>query len=166
MKTLIFSLLSLVTLAWGWDVFTSVAPAGANTLWVARQEALHLSGLLSVAMMSLVMFLATRPAWLETPLGGMDRIYRAHKWAGITAVGFAAAHWLIEMSDDILKAVVGREGRVDKEKFTGGEQHFSPVLGVKFKFSFIDSRLLGSRTDRPRMFGIGLQKIPIAIRFS
>jgi predicted ferric reductase len=119
MKTLIFSLLSLVTLAWGWDVFTSVAPAGANTLWVARQEALHLSGLLSVAMMSLVMFLATRPAWLETPLGGMDRIYRVHKWAGITAVGFAAAHWLIEMSDDILKAVVGREGRVDKEKFTG-----------------------------------------------
>jgi predicted ferric reductase len=57
--------------------------------------------------------------WLETPLGGMDRIYRAHKWAGITAVGFAAAHWLIEMSDDILKAVVGREGRFNKEKFTG-----------------------------------------------
>ncbi len=119
MKTLILSLLSLVTLAWGWAVVTSVAPAGASTLWLARQQALHLSGLLSVAMMSLVMFLATRPVWLETPLGGMDRIYRTHKWAGITAVGFAAAHWLIEMSDDILKALVGREGRVGKEKFTG-----------------------------------------------
>lgn len=119
MKTLILSMLSLVTLTWGWDVLTSVAPAGANTLWIVRQEALHLSGLLSVAMMSLVMFLATRPAWLETPLGGMDRIYRTHKWAGITAVGFAAAHWLIEMSDDILKAIVGREGRVNKEKFSG-----------------------------------------------
>ncbi|MHB8949656.1 MAG: ferredoxin reductase family protein [Rhodoferax sp.] len=119
MKTLILSLLSLVTLAWGWDVFTSVAPTGVNTMWAARQEALHLSGLLSVAMMSLVMFLATRPAWLETPLGGMDRIYRTHKWAGITAVSFAAAHWLIEMSDDTLKALVGREGRVNEEKFTG-----------------------------------------------
>jgi len=119
MKTLILSLLSFVTLAWGWDVFTSVAPAGANTWWLARQEALHLSGLLSVAMMSLVMFLATRPVWLESPLGGMDRIYRAHKWAGIGAVGFAAAHWLIDMSDDIVKALAGREGRVGKEKFTG-----------------------------------------------
>ncbi|MBA3058610.1 MAG: ferric reductase-like transmembrane domain-containing protein [Gammaproteobacteria bacterium] len=119
MKTLILSLLSLVTMAWGWEVFSSVAPADASTWWLARQQALHLSGLLSVAMMSLVMFLATRPAWLETPLGGMDRIYRTHKWAGITAVAFAAAHWLIEMSDDILKAMVGREGRVDKEKFTG-----------------------------------------------
>jgi len=119
MKTLIFSLLSLVTLAWGWDVFTAVAPENASPFWLARQQALHLSGLLSVAMMSLVMFLATRPVWLETPLGGMDRIYRAHKWAGITAVGFAAAHWLIEMSDDVLKALIGREGRVDKDKFAG-----------------------------------------------
>ena len=119
MKTLIASLLSLVTLAWGWDVFTSVAPQGVQALWLVRQHALHLSGLLSVALMSLVMFLATRPVWLETPLGGMDRIYRAHKWAGIGAVGFAAAHWLIEMSSDILKATVGRTGRVSSEKFTG-----------------------------------------------
>jgi len=119
MNTLILSLLSLVTLAWGWDVFTSAAPEGANTWWIARQQALHLSGLLSVAMMSLVMFLATRPVWLETPLGGMDRIYRTHKWAGILAVGLAAMHWLIEMSGDVIKALIGREGRVNKEKYTG-----------------------------------------------
>jgi len=119
MNTLILSLLSIVTLAWGWDVYSSGVPAGANTMWVARQELLYLSGLLSVALMSLVMFLATRPTWLEAPLGGMDRIYRAHKWAGIAAVGFAGAHWLIEMSDDILKALVGRSGRVDKESFDG-----------------------------------------------
>jgi len=119
MKNLILSLLSLVTLAWGWDVISTVQPENTNTWWMARQEALHLSGLFSVAMMSFVMFLATRPVWLETPLGGMDRIYRTHKWAGILAVGFAALHWLVEMSDDILKALIGREGRVSKEIYTG-----------------------------------------------
>ena len=119
MKTLLGSLMALVALAWGLD-FTSAPPAaGAHVLWVARQEALYLSGLLSIAMMSLAMVLSTRPAWLEAPLGGMDRIYRTHKWAGILAVSFAALHWLIEMSSDILKATIGREGRLPKEKFAG-----------------------------------------------
>lgn len=69
--------------------------------------------------MSLTMFLATRPAWLEVPLGGMDQVYRTHKWAGILAGWFAALHWLSEMSDDILKSVIGRTGRLPKEKFAG-----------------------------------------------
>jgi predicted ferric reductase len=49
----------------------------------------------------------------------MDRIYRSHKWAGILAVVFAAMHWLIELSGDILKSTIGREGRVPKEEFSG-----------------------------------------------
>ena len=119
MKTLLGSLLALVTLAWGWDVFNAAAPVAAHPLWIARQEGLYLSGLLSIAMMSLAMFLATRPAWLEFPLGGMDRVYRTHKWAGILAVAFAAVHWLIEMADDIVKSLIGRAGRLPKEKFAG-----------------------------------------------
>lgn len=118
MKTLLASLSALVALVWGFDVLSPATQAGAHPLWVARQEALYLSGLLSIAMMSLAMLLATRPAWLEAPLGGMDRVYRTHKWAGILAVCFAAAHWLIEMSSDILKATIGREGRVPKENLS------------------------------------------------
>lgn len=68
--------------------------------------------------MSLAMILATRPGWLERPLGGMDRVYRLHKWSGILAVGFAALHWLVEMSDDLLKATVGRAGRIRKDDFS------------------------------------------------
>ncbi|MDP2367312.1 ferric reductase-like transmembrane domain-containing protein [Rhodoferax sp.] len=119
MKTLLSSLIALVTFAWGWDLGHVAASAGAHPLWLARQEGLYLSGLLSIAMLSLTMFLATRPAWLEAPLGGMDRVYRTHKWAGIAAVSFAALHWLIEMSDDIIKAMIGRAGRLPKEKFVG-----------------------------------------------
>ena len=119
MKTLLASLLALVTTVWGWDVLNTVSPPGVQPLWFARQEALHLSGLLSIALLSLVMLLATRPAWLETPLGGMDRVYRTHKWAGVLAISFAALHWLIEMSSDILKSTIGRQGRLPKEQFGG-----------------------------------------------
>ncbi len=119
MKPVLTLIITLVSLAWGWDALVAGTPSGGAPLWVLRQEALYLSGLLSISLMSAAMFLATRPAWLEGPLGGMDRIYRTHKWAGIMACAFAALHWLIEMSSDILKALVGREGRVPKDNFGG-----------------------------------------------
>jgi len=119
MQLLIVSLIAGVTAAWGVELATMPSPANAHVLWLARQQALYLSGLLSIALMSLTMLLATRPVWAERPLGGMDRVYRTHKWAGILAVAFAGMHWLIEMSDDILKAVIGRQGRVPKEAFAG-----------------------------------------------
>jgi predicted ferric reductase len=119
MRTLLASLFAVVALVWGWDVLNTVSPPGAHPLWIARQEVLYLSGMFSFALMSLAMFLATRPGWLEAPLGGMDRVYRTHKWAGILAVSFAALHWLIEMSSDVLKSTIGRQGRLPKEKLTG-----------------------------------------------
>jgi predicted ferric reductase len=119
MKTILASIIGLVSLAWGWDVFVTGSTAGGTAPWAIRQEAMYLSGLLSIALMSFTVLLAARPAWLEAPLGGMDRMYRTHKWAGILAVGFAALHWLIEMSDDIIKALIGREGRLPKETYTG-----------------------------------------------
>ncbi|HEX5804461.1 MAG TPA: ferric reductase-like transmembrane domain-containing protein [Azospira sp.] len=119
MKTFLAALLAAVTAVWGWDVLSTVAPPNAHPLWLARQHALTLSGFLSVALLSVAMLLATRPAWAEAPLGGMDRVYRTHKWAGILAIAFAALHWLVEMSDDVLKGSIGREGRPPKEKFAG-----------------------------------------------
>ncbi len=120
MKTLLAGLLAVVVAAWGSAAVVGVAGVDAHPLWLARQQALFLSGYLSIALMSLAMVLATRPGWLETPLGGMDRVYRTHKWAGILGVAFGALHWLVEMSDDILKSTIGRQGRVPKEKFAGG----------------------------------------------
>ncbi len=119
MRTLLAGLVVLVVATWGVDLSAVGSPAGGSLPWAMRQEGLYVSGLLSMAMMSLAMFLAARPAWLEGPLGGLDRMYRTHKWAGILAIGFAALHWLIEMSDDILKVIVGRAGRIPKENYTG-----------------------------------------------
>ena len=112
MKRLLIPFLFAISLAWLGALLLEPAPAGASFAWVVRQQALYLSGLASFGLMSLIMVLATRPTWLEAPLGGMDRIYRVHKWAGILAILFAAAHWLIEMSDDVIKALFGREGRL------------------------------------------------------
>lgn len=119
MRTLLAALIAAVATVWGWDLLNTVFPATAHPLWIARHEALNLSGFLAIALMSLSMLLATRPAWLEAPLGGMDRVYRTHKWAGILGISFAAVHWLVEMGGDILKSTIGREGRLPKEKYSG-----------------------------------------------
>jgi predicted ferric reductase len=119
MNILLSSVIAAIVLVWGIDVSANVLPAATHPLWQLRQEAMYLSGLLSIALMSVSMLLATRPTWLEAPLGGMDRVYRTHKWAGLLAGLFAILHWLIELSDDLLKSTIGRAGRLPKEKFSG-----------------------------------------------
>jgi len=46
------------------------------------------TGAMGLAMMSLALVLATRPKWLERPLHGLDKMYRLHKWLGITGLVF------------------------------------------------------------------------------
>lgn len=115
---LLSAVIGMVVLAWGWGMWANGA-GGGSTPWVIYEQALLLSGLLSIALMSVAMVLATRPVLLERPLGGMDRIYRVHKWSGMLAVGFAALHWLIEMSDDLVKSLAGRAGRLHEIEFSG-----------------------------------------------
>jgi predicted ferric reductase len=110
--------LALALFAWGLDMATY--GRGGSLPWVLRQESLNLSGVLAISMMSLAMLLSSRPTWLETPLGGMDRIYQVHKWAGILAGVFAVVHWTSkEVVGDILKATIGKAGKVPKEHLTG-----------------------------------------------
>lgn len=119
MKSILAGLLALVTLVWGLDIYSTTVPDGVSIWWLARKEGMYLTGMYSIVLMSFVMLLATRPAWLERPLGGMDRVYRLHKWSGILAISMAAAHWLIEMSGDVLKSLIGRAGRPPKEQYSG-----------------------------------------------
>ena len=64
-----------------------------DTLWPAQSNYFALrtvwiqySGVLAIGAMSVAMMLATRPAWLEPSLNGLDKIYRLHKWLGIAAL--------------------------------------------------------------------------------
>ncbi|MHA3905117.1 ferredoxin reductase family protein [Castellaniella sp. WN] len=108
MKTrhILLAFLGALTLAWSWDAFF-LNPIAGDTPWVVRTQAIYLTGVWSMGLMSLVMILATRPAWLEPALGGMDRIYLLHKWAGILAIGLGVAHWLVKLSKGVMKDLIG-----------------------------------------------------------
>ena len=47
-----------------------------------------------MAAMSAAMMLATRPTWPERWFGGLDKMYRLHKWLGISALVFSVFHWI------------------------------------------------------------------------
>ncbi len=118
MKTILVSYITIITLAWGWEVVSPGHLSAGSVPWVVYREGLNLTGLLTISLMSLTMVLATRPVWLERPLGGLDRIYRLHKWSGILAGIFAVLHWLVEMVDDPIKALFGKGGRINKDGFS------------------------------------------------
>lgn len=114
------SVILLGMLGWAAHVASTGYPADAHPWWIMRQELLNLSGFLAISLMSLAMLLASRPTWLERPLNGLDQMYRLHKWAGIWAGVFALSHWLMkEVVGDLLKASIGRAGKLPKEKLGG-----------------------------------------------
>ena len=64
------------------------------TVFAWREPFLQGTGLLAIGLMSVAMILATRPVLFEPVLGGLDKMYRLHKWLGVTALVLAVAHWL------------------------------------------------------------------------
>jgi predicted ferric reductase len=64
------------------------------SVFALRAPSLQATGTLAMAAMSVAMVLATRPVFFERWLGGLDKMYRLHKWLGISALLFAVSHWL------------------------------------------------------------------------
>lgn len=64
------------------------------TFFALRGTMVQLSGILAIGCMSVAMILALRPRWPESWLGGLDKMYRLHKWLGITVLVVAIVHWL------------------------------------------------------------------------
>ena len=91
------------------------AQGAASGWWRLRQHAIYLTGLWSIGLMSLGMLLALRLPLLERPLGGMDQVYRLHKWAGISAAITTIAHWGAKESSGWIKALWGRAGHPERE---------------------------------------------------
>ena len=59
-----------------------------------RSVLMQYSGVLGIGVMSAAMVLAVRPVVFEPYLGGLDKMYRLHKWLGIAGLGLSIAHWL------------------------------------------------------------------------
>ena len=106
MAAFFFAFLAIVSAAW-YVASPGISLLGQGAfLWSLRQEGLHLSGVLSLALMSLCMILSLRMPGLAKLLGGPSQAGRLHKAAGILAVAIAAGHWLIEISSDVIKYFV------------------------------------------------------------
>lgn len=114
MKKLMWAtgLLSLLV----WFISLILMPAETTMdVWFWRKQLIYLTGIASFAYMSLIMLLAIRPKWLEKPVGGLDKMYRLHKWAGILAISLGVAHYGIKLSKSILIEFVARGAKGGKE---------------------------------------------------
>lgn len=67
---------------------------GLSEIFAMRHEWVLLTGLVAFTAMAIAVMLSTRPVTIEYPLGGLDKMYRLHKWLGITALAVGVLHWL------------------------------------------------------------------------
>ncbi len=63
------------------------------TYFSFRSVFVQYTGVMAIIVMSVAMLLAIRPKWIEPYLKGLDKMYRLHKWLGISALVFAISHW-------------------------------------------------------------------------
>lgn len=76
-----------------WLLSDTLLPTPA-TFFSIRAVWVQYTGVIAIAVMSIAMVLAIRPRSIEHPLGGLDKMYRLHKWLGITGLIVAIIHWL------------------------------------------------------------------------
>ncbi|KHD87489.1 MAG: ferric reductase [Bdellovibrio sp. ArHS] len=86
--------LSLLVLSTAWlmvepGVFTT------NEFIPLRNLLVQYSGALAMGWMSLAMLLAARPKFAEAWFGGLDKMYRFHKWLGISVAVISVFHWFM-----------------------------------------------------------------------
>jgi predicted ferric reductase len=80
-----------------WGIFALPEILAANPgFWDIRRALIILSGILALWWMSAGMVLAARPAWLEKGFGGLDKLYRLHKYIGIGSGTLVLTHWMME----------------------------------------------------------------------
>ncbi|MEC4748499.1 ferric reductase-like transmembrane domain-containing protein [Methylomicrobium sp. Wu6] len=75
-----------------WLLADTLAPT-PFTYFSFRTVLIQFTGVISMGAMSVAMLLAVRPKWLEPYLGGLDKMYRLHKWLGITGLAVSIIHW-------------------------------------------------------------------------
>ncbi|MCM8594887.1 ferric reductase-like transmembrane domain-containing protein [Accumulibacter sp.] len=75
-----------------WLLADGFFPEPLNT-FTFRSAFLQYTGIVGIGAMSMAMLLALRPKWLEPWLDGLDKMYRLHKWLGVTGLVFSVVHW-------------------------------------------------------------------------
>lgn len=89
-KSSLLILLGLLTALW---LLADTLIPSPLTYGAFRNVFMQYSGIIAMGSMSLAMMLALRSKRLEPHLDGLDKIYRLHKWLGITALVTSILHW-------------------------------------------------------------------------
>ncbi len=90
-----FFWLSLLGLSGLWLLSDANSLSNTQGFFPWRNLLIQYSGVLGLGVMSLAMLLAVRPVRLEPWLGGLDKMYRLHKWLGIAGLVLSVGHWLL-----------------------------------------------------------------------
>ena len=85
----------LLLLSTAWWLSDPTPLANLTHVFAWRAVLLQYTGVLAIGVMALALVLAVRPMVFEPWLGGLDKMYRLHKWLGITALALSVAHWLL-----------------------------------------------------------------------
>ncbi len=91
LKQAFWSTLAVLVLLW---LIAEPSVFRSATFFAVRGAMVQLSGIIAIGCMSAAMILTLRPRWPERWLGGLDKMYRLHKWLGIAALVIAIVHWL------------------------------------------------------------------------
>ena len=78
-----------------WLVADLMVWSSPTNFFAWRSVLMQYSGVLGIGVMSAAMVLAVRPVVFEPYLGGLDKMYRLHKWLGISGLVISIAHWLL-----------------------------------------------------------------------
>lgn len=85
----------LGTLTGLWLLAEMMAWSAPANFFAWRTVGMQYSGVLGIGVMSAAMVLAVRPVVFEPYLGGLDKMYRLHKWLGISGLVISVSHWLL-----------------------------------------------------------------------
>ena len=88
-------LLSILAILWSVTTLTLPNAAWPTNFLGWRALYMQFSGILAIGVMSVAMILAVRPVIFESYLDGLDKMYRLHKWLGISALIIGVSHWLM-----------------------------------------------------------------------
>lgn len=67
-----------------------------------REQLVFLTGVCAISLMTLAMIISVRFEQVNKKMGGLDKAYVVHKWAGIFSFLFAVIHWLLEKVPHLL----------------------------------------------------------------
>ncbi len=96
MSTHLKIIISVIVAISGIWFITELETIQITTEWLAwRSLTTQYTGILSIILMSVSMLLAIRPVIIESYLNGLDKLYKLHKWIGISGFTFGIIHWII-----------------------------------------------------------------------